>query len=358
MIIAVVLVLIALVVYLELIWSKRSSKHLRYSSSYDRILAEPEEVITQTTYVANTWILPMMYVRIFENLPPGIKIEESPEWIKQNTNALLFNMASNFKLYVLPHAKAKLQMHFSYGKRGEYEQDEYKIEIGDLLGIQSYVRSGHSREKVVIMPKNTEDAVALEALGGFLGDLSVRRFIFEDPVLTTGFREYTGREPMKSISWTKTAQAGQLYVKQYDHTMEVKATVVLNTERGSDADLEACFEIVRTVCEKLEKMHVAYEFFTNGALRGPLGEFNWMEEGLGNNHFRTLMYALGCAETKNIGTFANLEARCRKRKKSGTSYILVTPPLMADDQATVDAFREMSEHELCILTGEGREEEK
>ncbi|SFQ26470.1 Protein of unknown function DUF58 [Lachnospiraceae bacterium XBB1006] len=354
--IMLVFVLIVLVGYIEMIGAKRSFKYLHCKSSYNCILAEPEEVVTQTTTVTNSWFLPMMYVRIFENLPAGIKIEESPKWIKQNTNEMMFNLASSFRLHVLPHKKVSVQMHFSFASRGEYKQSEYKIEVGDLLGIRSYVKSEQAQGKIVVMPQNTEDPLAIKTLGGFLGDLSVKRFLYEDPVLTMGFREYSGREPMKSISWTKTAQTGRLYVKQYDHTMETKAVVVLNMDNGTEQELEACFEIVRTVCEKLEKMHVAYEFFTNGALRGYLGELSWLEEGLGNYHFQTLMYALGCAETKSIGTFADLEGRCEKRQKSGASYILVTPPLKDRDKRVLESFREMSEHELCVLVGRGKEE--
>ena len=54
-------------------------------------------------------------------------------------------------------------------------------------------------------PRDWADSSA-DVLSGFLGDVSVRRFIYEDPVLTTGFREYTGREPMKHISWTQSAR--------------------------------------------------------------------------------------------------------------------------------------------------------
>ncbi|MBE5905534.1 MAG: DUF58 domain-containing protein [Lachnospiraceae bacterium] len=358
MIIAIVVVLIALVLYLEFHWSERAMNHISYRSEYDRILAEPGEVITQTAVVTNTGYLPMMYVRVFENLPKDIRIEESDEWMARNISALLFNLASNFKMYVLPRSKAKLKMRFSLPRRGEYERNEYKIEVGDLLGVKSYIRNGTQREKMVIMPRNTDDPVALKTLGGLMGDISVRRFIFEDPVLTMGFREYTGREPMKSISWTKTARSGELYVKQYDHTTETNVVVVLNVENGTLEQLESCYEIVRTACEKLEQMHLPYEFYTNGDLRSPIGSLSWMEEGLGEKHFRALMYGLGSANGQCLGTFEELAMRCSKRKKSGTSYILVTPPLRANSDKALEILRGISDYEVCILEGKGIQEEK
>ncbi len=67
-------------------------------------------------------------------------------------------------------------------------------------------------------------------LGGVIGDISVNRFIFEDPMLTVGFSEYTGREPMRDISWTQSARLGRMMVKNYDHTVDLSVTILLNVQ--------------------------------------------------------------------------------------------------------------------------------
>ena len=53
------------------------------------------------------------------------------------------------------------------------------------------------------MPRRAASPSFDMLLGGMIGDISVNRFIFEDPMLTIGFSDYTGREPMRDISWTR-----------------------------------------------------------------------------------------------------------------------------------------------------------
>ena len=80
----------------------------------------------------------------------------------------------------------------------------------------------------------------------------------EDPVLTIGYLDYTGREPMKKISWMHSAKVGKLMVKNSDYTVDANAAIVLNLASGSAKEKEKCLEIVRTVCEKLEEEKIPY----------------------------------------------------------------------------------------------------
>ena len=178
---------------------------------------------------------------------------------------------------------------------------------------------------------------------GFMGDVSVRRFIYEDPILTIGCRDYTGKEPMKNISWQHTARAGKVLVNQYDHTAESNVCIVLNIDGDSRFDIERCYEITRSVCEELEKRKIAYEFFTNADLEGPLGnKFSWVEEGLGRRHFGTIMYGLGCSRCICRHPFGWLIEQCKKRRRVALSYIVITPELSADAKLRLNELQAIS----------------
>lgn len=353
LIVLVVLCVVGIIGYLEKIWADRSLMHLRYGSSYDKLVVEPGEIVTQTSYLQNNWRFPVLYARLLEALPKGVKIEESEEFIRKNTARAVLETVTNFGMYVMPHSRCSVKMRFSYDKRGEYKKTEYKLEAGDFLGFRSQTYSGTCDQRVVVMPYPTKDPVALKVLGGFMGDLSAKRFIHEDPVLTIGYREYSGREPMKSISWTQTARTGQLQVKQYDHTMDCNVVILLNVDRGSREEMEACYEITRTVCEELEKKHIPYEFFTNGDIYGPLGELSWIEEGLGYQHFSLLMYGLGQSECKSIDSLEHMLQRAYRRKRSEKNYILITVPLSEKGRAAVQRMERLCDQEICVLEGNG-----
>lgn len=353
LVILIVVCVVGIIGYLEKIWANRCLRHLRYGSSYDKMVVEPNEVVTQTSYLQNNWRFPVLYARLLEALPQGVKIEESEDFIRKNTSRAVTETVTNFGMYVMPHSRCSVKMRFSYNKRGEYKKTEYKVEAGDFLGFSSKILAGKCDQSVVVMPYPTSDPVALKMLGGFMGDLSAKRFIHEDPVLTVGYREYSGREPMKSISWTQTARTGQLQVKQYDHTMDCNVVLVLNVDRGSREEIEACFEIIRTVCEELEKKHTPYEFFTNGDIYGPLGNLSWLEEGLGYQHFSMLMYGLGQSECKSLDSLENLLNRVYKRKRSEKNYILITVPLSEKDHRTVERLKRLCEQDVCVLESNG-----
>ena len=77
-----------------------------------------------------------------------------------------------------------------------------------------------------------------------------------------GYREYTGREPMRQISWTQSAVRNELIVKQFDPVWAQSVLIVLDTEYHGDFDrfgaqLEYLFSLTRTACDVLEQRRTA-----------------------------------------------------------------------------------------------------
>ncbi|MBR5519675.1 MAG: DUF58 domain-containing protein, partial [Clostridia bacterium] len=238
-----------------------------------------------------------------------------------------------------------------FDRRGVYDIGDYQIAVGDLLGFRELPKLGSGKE-LVIIPARATHRPSIDAFGGFLGDVSVRRFILEDPVLTVGFRDYTGREPLKSVSWTRTAVAGKLQVKQFDHTAEQTVTVLLNVSGASETALEECFSLVRTVCETLEKQKIPYGFRTNGNLPGPTGRIESMPDGLGHSHLSNILYALGRADDTCFRSWKALTVEALKHRKAGESFVVITPPLDADDGEILRRFTAAAVNPVCVLTAE------
>ena len=201
------------------------------------------------------------------------------------------------------------------------------------------------------MPKLPENQSLLRAFGGFLGDISVRRFIMEDPILTIGFRDYTGREPMKAVSWKRTAQTGKLQVKEYDHTAQQTVMVLLNVEGGSAHELEACFSLMRYVCQELERRKILFAIRTNGNLPGPVGKLSWVAEGLGQSHLQPILYALGRADDTCFYTFRYLAEQTLRHRKNNESYIVITPNHDAQFHSVIRKLEIAVGSALCVLYG-------
>ena len=150
---------------------------------------------------------------------------------------------------------------------------------------------------------------------------------------------------MKKISWTHSAKAGRLMVKNSDFTADANAAIVLNMASGSDDEKEKSFEIVRAVCEQLEAKRIPYQFLSNG----DVGD---LEDGFGINHMNQLMTNLGRSKLYGYFSFDSLVERCIMERKRSRSYFIISPPLSEGDRDAIARLRRNSEYELCVLEAE------
>ena len=132
----------------------------------------------------------------------------------------------------------------------------------------------------MVKPRRMESVKLSELLGGFLGETSVDRSLWEDPVLTVGFRDYTGREPFRSIHWLRAPKAGGWWCASMTipWIRPVRSFLIrMEKEESLGKWLELCCRAARQVCEELEKRKIAYDFQTNGVIAGAMGE--WRDRG-------------------------------------------------------------------------------
>ena len=347
----------AVIVLLEYYWAPYSLRSVRFRGSCSKELAQPGEIVTWSGTVENVSRLPIPFVRLMEKFPFQAKLHGDPRWIQNHYHQSMTQWYVEEKMAMLPLRSKTKTIQFSLPERGCYSIGNYQLATGDLLGFREISKTGQWQQ-IVIMPERSRNSSALDAFGGFLGDISVRRFIMEDPILTVGFRDYTGREPMKSISWNRTASAGSIQVRQYDHTAEQHVMILLNVEGGSGEELEECFRLVRSVCEVLEQKKIPYGFCTNGNLPGPMGKLFWLAEGLGQRHMNTILYGLGRADYTCYSSLHYLTERTLRQRKSNESYIVVTPELTEKSRSAIRKLNAAVGSGVFVLEGKGETEKK
>ena len=355
MIAAIILPAVLLLAVLEYYWAKWSLRALKFRGSPDKVLAQPGETVTWTAEVENHSPMPILFARLWQTFPGKLEIQEKKEWTDSHvTESFQFSHVEE-RMSLMPRQRCRRSLRFSLTKRGSYTLGKYRLSAGDLLGFAEESTGGEGQE-LVIMPDRSRDLKMLQALGGFLGDISVRRFILEDPILTIGFRDYTGREPMKAISWTRTAVTGTMQVKQYDHTAEQNVVVLLNVEGGSEQDLEECFRLTRSVCEELERKKIPYAFRTNGNLPGPVGKVFSLAAGLGGVHLNTILYGLGKADDTCFQSLGYLVEQTLKHRKQNEAYIIITPEQDLQGKTAIGRLEKAAGSGICLLLGKARED--
>ena len=239
------------------------NSHIRIQFEIDMRLTEPEEAATLSYQIINTAFWPMPAVSAAFLFDDAVKVLEEWEDGKENYTRSLFNVDTS----LLPQHACHGTVRLCFRERGRHALGKVYLETGDFLGLRSVIRSMDIPITVVCTAKPVEDQGLDKPLGGLLGDISVRRFIFEDPGMILSYREYTGSEPLKAVSWLQSAHTGRLMVKQYDHTVNTDVAVLVDIEAGKKTDTEYCLSLVRTVCDELERRQIPYAVLSNGDLQ-------------------------------------------------------------------------------------------
>ena len=192
-----------------------------------------------------------------------------------------------------------------------------------------------------------------------LGDV-YKRQLYEDPILTAGYRPYTSGDPMRSIAWKQSVRGQGLMVKKWDYTTEPRAVVLVHADT-KDYDhpepAELCYSMARTVCRRLEEKAVSYRFAANAAfdllLNAALSGEEWRKpletpQGYGPEHYRRVLEILGRATGQTALSCARFCAEYYHPQEQVGCIVVTTEP----EEAVRAAVQPLPGIPLLVLTPE------
>lgn len=347
---------------LETLFEKTAFKGLRYNVKTDRKTAEINEHITVYSTIINTKKIPLNYISTSESFPGGVNIIATSSPSEKNFNNAGFGNSGNLsatlvnQMYIKPRSSNNFTRTVAFSRRGRYIFHGCNASCGDFLGISETDLAFSTYSEVVILPARANADMMNKLSGGLIGDISVRRFIFEDPVLTIGFRDYTGREPMKAISWTQSARQNKLIVKNYDYTTELNVAVILNmqcikssynaftTEQSENMEHALC--IVRSLCELLDSKNIPYSFTTNALISGGRPIRLSLKTGFGNAHLASVLETLGRASYEITEPVSKTLHYAKINTQSNRTNVVITPEVFPQ---LTEAVNDLKKAGNCIL---------
>ena len=346
------LLLLAVLVALEVYSKHHYGEGLFLRARFDTALAEPDEPFHLLLEAENTRRLPVLFARLRVPLPPAMAVKKGSLRLKeQRLLDTVTARTAERTVFLLPRERRTESCTVSLPARGRYIISSLSLTAGDFMGLREETVSFSAMEEVVVLPKRTDSPSLDSALGNFLGERSVRRFILPDPVLTVGFHEYTGREPMKDIAWKRTLRDGQLMVKEYDYTAEPGVAVILNIDGADTETAEQCFSLTRGVCEWLEKRRVRYSFITNASTGSRTGLWSYLEDGLGRQHLYTVLEGLGRAPLPSLRCPAlRLFDEAARKNDRHKGFVVITPPLASSGEAALRAAEAKAGQPSLVLS--------
>lgn len=290
-------------------------RNLIYDIEIMKKTAEIEEEVEIISTIENRKLLSLSFISIYERYPRGLSIEER-----------IYNV------FILPYERIK-RTYTIYGKeRGIYFIKNLTLSLGDFIGFKMKHKEINLNKSLIILPRKLELKDSIIPLGSLNGDISVRRWIVDDPLMTNGIREYTGNEPERHIHWPSSLKYGNLMVKNFDFTTDNSVIIILNLESVKPYwdgvkknEVEKAISLTRSVMEELEDSKIPYGFATNS--------YSIKEKGSQFYHpgrCNQLKYFLEILGSINYGIATSFEEHLEKilrQRVSSSTFIVITPKI-------------------------------
>lgn len=208
-------------------WGLTKVEYKRSFSEYAVVQGESVEMIDE---ISNKKLLPLPWLRLESKISQHLQFqvdEESDHAIDHGGfHRTLFSLMS--------YQRIRRRHYLICDKRGHYRFGRVDISTGDIFGFSEAVDHVQAEAEIIVYPRLTPlDEIPLPSHSWF-GDIVVRRWIIEDPFLTSGVREYLPGDSLNSIHWKATARTNQLQVSKQDFTSDHHLMIYLNFNQTGD----------------------------------------------------------------------------------------------------------------------------
>lgn len=321
------IIIVVLTLVLNKLTTRYGFKKLSYKREMSANIVEIGEEFQISTIVENGKPIPVTFLQITEGFPDTFQYAFKADSVQ--TGGYSQHTAT---MFLLPYQRIKRTYAITGCERGAYKFRNVSLALGDFIGLDTKYKELDYLQELVVLPESISLKEAIVPYGSYNGDVSVKRWIIDDPLMTIGVREYTGREPEKHIHWSSSLRYGRLMVKNFDFTTDNTVLLILNVESSKpfwvgidSASIEQCISISRGIIEEMEGEKIPYGFTTNSQVNSFYNGENITPPGIGPNQLCYLTEMLGRISYSLSVTFEELLENLHKSSFVHTTYVIVTP---------------------------------
>lgn len=279
-----------------------------------------EEVIVKTI-LENHKSVPIPYLEIKETYPFGLE-----------------NRLHTITLLIKARERVIRRHAHKTTRRGKFTRIESRLSLGDFLGFKNEVLDKVFKKNIIVKPKKVALEDQIQPTASTQGDVSVKRWIIDDPLMISGVREYNTLDAQKLIHWPSSIRQGRLMVKKFDFTSDNSTLILLNTETQKPSPDEPMYDLIessiitaRSVCEELFERNIEYGFVTNAYNRISHYERGYtIASGLGDKHRDEVIELVGSLDYKPDMRYHKLITNIANNNQLFSSVILITPRILPE----------------------------
>ncbi|MBD0383188.1 DUF58 domain-containing protein [Paenibacillus sedimenti] len=208
-------------------YTRRGFARLRIERAFNKSRCHVGDEVVMVETIANHKLAPIPWLRLESTLHAGLYFAKQAN-LEVSSGAISQNHRSLFSL--MPYTKIVRRHQIHCTKRGWYKLETVAVSIGDLIGIQAAGMTQRLNLELLVYPQleRWED-IPLPS-SRWQGDITVKRWIMQDPFVSSGVREYRYGDTMNSIHWKATARSQRLQVYNREFTADPRLLLVVNTQ--------------------------------------------------------------------------------------------------------------------------------
>ncbi len=262
---------IVLLLIISGVYQRNALKAVSYSRYFSTKAAYEGEDIEMVEEIVNAKLLPLPWLRLESSIARGLEFGRQ-ENLGISTGEIYQNHISLFYLRAYRHIKRRHLV--TCQRRGLYHLESVTMTTGDLFGLTRSTKTFPLQLELLVYPVLLDLEELPLPIHSWLGELPVKRWIVEDPFLTSGIREYSSGDSMGLVNWKATARSGSMQVHKKDYTADSRLVICLNVEISDSmwrtvTDIERIELGIRyaaTIAEYALQHGIETGFISNGRL--------------------------------------------------------------------------------------------
>lgn len=220
-----VIVVAGLLMLLQIVYFRKVAfRKFSYSRTITRKAVYEGEHLQLVEVISNNKLTPLPWLRVESRLSPHLQFRSHEDLHVKD------DRFHNSVFFVKSFSRVTRRYDILCSHRGYFDLSNTTLTVGDLFGMTAFPMQVQQPTYLYVYPQAlSDDELPQEALQ-WQGDVSVRRWIFPDPILINGIREYRSGDSRKDIHWKASARTGTLQVKTHDFTVQPKLVLLLNID--------------------------------------------------------------------------------------------------------------------------------
>ncbi|MCH8206229.1 MAG: DUF58 domain-containing protein [Chloroflexi bacterium] len=253
---------------ISLLWNRVSLDQVSYERRFSRQRVFIDEDVTITITLANKKPVPLGRIKVEDEIPDGIEIEDADLTTSASPNAQTLRLSTSVAWY----EKISWNYRVRGRRRGLYYFGPARMQSGDLFGFYASRRTEPNQDYILVYPR----VVPLPDLGlpasRPLGEVGGGINIFPDPSRPSSIRDYQQGDPLKIMDWKASAKTQRLQVRTFDPSSSTTVVLVVATETTvrpwegySAVNLERVITAAASVASYATERQYSLGLFSNGA---------------------------------------------------------------------------------------------